>query len=108
MPFESHTTPGKIDPCLRNPRHGLEAILDQPDTGSTVNSLDQEVDLADLPQRIHELLLNLIDVVKGLFFRWLWWWPQNLPLWCALVKAFQTRRMNSLTDGLTARTTEGS
>ena len=50
VPLELEAAAREINPRLLHTRHGVEAVLNQPDTGGAMDSLHQEVDLTGLPE----------------------------------------------------------
>jgi hypothetical protein len=97
---------GEVDLGLDYPRYGIEGMFDQPDTGGTVDTLDEQVYIPLLTQFTDEFLLYLVQVVEGQFLGNFRRRRQAGTLRRALIETLQTGLIDGFTYRLAASTTE--
>ena len=81
-----------------------QGVLDQPDTGSAVDPLHQQVDLAQLAHVVNELLLHLVQIEQGNIPRRLRRGREQKALGGTLVKTLHTGGIDSTAHRLATDT----
>ena len=89
--------PAKFEPfgsqihlSINNARLTFQRFFNQPDTGSTVNPLDQQLNRALRPERVDIVRLHFIQIIGIEFFRYRRWWRQRITAKRLTVETLKT------------------
>jgi hypothetical protein len=81
-------------------------VLNEPDTGGTVNTFDQQVYISLFTQVIDELFLYLVQIIEGEPLGDFRRWGETAILRRTLVESIQSRGIDRLADGFASQAAE--